>query len=67
MRLLTLGEFLNLVPLKKSRVYYLTHTRQIPYVKVGRTLMFDEEEIVEWIRRQRVNGDGDGQGLPDKA
>ena len=49
-------------PLRKSRVYYLTHTRQIPFVRLGKTLLFDYDAIVEWVQSH-----GEPVGVPRKA
>ncbi len=35
-RWLTLEQLLEVLPLKKSYVYYLTHTRQIPVTRIPR-------------------------------
>jgi excisionase family DNA binding protein len=59
---LTLEELLKKLPLKRSRVYYLVHTNQIPHHHIGRTLIFDYDEIVEWVRN-----DGIGAGISRKA
>jgi excisionase family DNA binding protein len=48
-RWLNVEQLLAVVPLKKSRVYYLTHTRQIPFVRLGTTLLFDYDAIVKWM------------------
>ena len=48
-RYLTVEHLLDLIPLKKSRVYYLVHTGEIPHFHLGRTLLFDREEIRAWI------------------
>ena len=37
------------MPLRKSRVYYLTHTRRIPFVRLGKTLLFEYDAIVKWV------------------
>ena len=37
-----------MLPFKKSRIYYLVHTNQIPYQHIGRTLIFDYDEIASW-------------------
>ena len=58
---LTLEDLLKRPPLKKSRVYYLVHTNQIPYHHIGRTLIFDYDEIVRWVQH-----DGD-LGISRKA
>ncbi|PWT98984.1 MAG: hypothetical protein C5B51_28150 [Terriglobia bacterium] len=48
-RWLTVTQLMEVVPLKKSRVYYLTHTRQIPFVRLGKTLLFDYDVIIKWV------------------
>jgi excisionase family DNA binding protein len=48
-RWLTVEQLMGVVPLRKSRVYYLTHTRQIPFVRLGKTLLFDYDAIVKWV------------------
>jgi excisionase family DNA binding protein len=61
-RWLNLEELLEKLPLKKSRVYYLVHTNQIPHHHIGRTLIFDYDEIIEWVKR-----DGECVRLSRKA
>jgi excisionase family DNA binding protein len=58
-RWLTVEQLMNVVPLRRSRVYYLTHTRQIPFVRLGKTLLFDYDAIVKW-----VDGHGESAGIP---
>jgi excisionase family DNA binding protein len=66
-RLLTLAQLLEVVPLKRSRVYYMTHTRQIPFIRIGHTLLFDMDEINTWIDRQKEGPDGCGSGIPHQV
>jgi excisionase family DNA binding protein len=61
-RWLNLEELLQKLPLKKSRVYYLVHTNQIPHHRIGRTLIFDYDEIINWIEH-----DGNGARLSHQA
>ena len=61
-RWLTLEELLEKLPLKKSRVYYLVHTNQIPHHHIGRTLIFDYDEIIDWVEH-----DGDRIRLSRQA
>jgi predicted DNA-binding transcriptional regulator AlpA len=62
-RWLNLEQLLSVLPLKKSRIYYLVHTNPIPYRHIGRTLIFDYDEIASWIAcgGQRTE-DGNGKG-----
>ena len=46
---LSLEDLLLKLPLKRSRVYYLVHTNQIPHHHIGRTLIFDYDEIIAWV------------------
>ncbi|HLK49768.1 MAG TPA: helix-turn-helix domain-containing protein [Bryobacteraceae bacterium] len=57
-RWLNLEQLLSVLPLKKSRIYYLVHTNQIPYQHIGRTLIFDYDEIASWVTNggQRAEG-----------
>jgi len=53
-RWLTVDQLLEIVPIKRSRLYYLTHTHRIPGVcRIGRTLLFDYDAIVDWLERSR--------------
>jgi excisionase family DNA binding protein len=61
-RWLNLEELLEKLPLKKSRLYYLVHTNQIPHHHIGRTLIFDYDEITAWVK-----SDGACPGLSRKA
>ena len=58
-RWLTVEQLLATLPIKKSRLYYLTHTHQIPGVtRIGRTLLFDYDAIMTWLEHNR-----EGQGV----
>lgn len=46
---LNLEQLLTVVPLKKSRVYYLVHVNRIPCRRIGKTLIFDYDEITAWV------------------
>ncbi|MBV9745952.1 MAG: helix-turn-helix domain-containing protein [Acidobacteriia bacterium] len=61
-RWLTVEQLMEVVPLRKSRVYYLTHTRQIPFVRLGKTLLFDYDVIVNWVESH-----GEPTGLSRQA
>lgn len=44
--------------LKRNTIEWLCRTRQIPIVKIGRRIFFDEMEILKWIDSNKVNGIG---------
>ena len=53
-RWLNINQLMEILPLKKSRIYYLTHVSAIPHSKIGQTLLFREDEIMAWLDRNKV-------------
>ena len=51
---LTIEQLLQILPLKKSRIYYMTHIGAIPHHKIGQTLLFREDEILQWMEGNKV-------------
>jgi len=43
---------------KRYRLEWLTRTRQIPVIKIGRRIYFDELEIQKWIESQKIPAQG---------
>jgi excisionase family DNA binding protein len=37
----------------KSWFYSRTRTGQIPHYKIGKYVRFDEDEVMEWIKKQQ--------------
>ena len=35
-----------------SWLYSRSRTREIPFLKVGKYVKFDESEVMEWVRKQ---------------
>jgi len=53
-RWLNIDQLMRIVPLKRSRIYYLTHIGAIPHHKTGQTLFFREDEILKWMEGNKV-------------
>jgi len=53
-RWLTVEEVCQMLGLKKSRIYYMTHSGLIPHYKIGQTLRFRLDEIQDWLKSKRV-------------
>jgi excisionase family DNA binding protein len=53
-RLLTPQEVSALTRLKIKTVYAKCCRREIPYIKLGGKLLFDEESIMAWVDSHRV-------------
>jgi hypothetical protein len=47
-RWLNINQLMQILPLKKS------HVAEIPPHKIGQTLLFREDEILEWMARNKV-------------
>ena len=44
----------KLLGISKSTLYQWCEQRELPFFKVGGTLLFDEQEIEEWLEKKRV-------------
>jgi excisionase family DNA binding protein len=53
-RLLTIQEISELLKVPKSYVYWLTHQKKIPHLKIQGHLRFRQSHIEEWLRSQEV-------------
>jgi len=53
--LLTLQELSEYLHIKESTIYQWTHLRKIPYIKLGRFLRFDEEQVTAWLNENNIN------------
>ncbi|MFC1716614.1 helix-turn-helix domain-containing protein [Candidatus Poribacteria bacterium] len=53
-RLMTVQEVCELLNVRKTYVYWLTHRKKIPYIKLQGHLRFRKAAIDEWIRIQEI-------------
>jgi excisionase family DNA binding protein len=53
-RLLTVQEVCELLNVRKTYVYWLTHRKKIPHIKMQGHLRFRQSAIDEWIRMQEI-------------
>ena len=60
-RLLTVQEISELLKVPKSYVYWLTHQKKIPYIKIQGHLRFRQSHIEGWLKAQEVSDDVDIQ------
>ena len=56
-RYLTVNQVQRFLGLKRSRIYYLTHTGRIPFIRVGKTLLFDTHDLQQWIESMKVRNE----------
>ena len=55
-KLLTIQEVCELLKVSKGYVYWLTHRRKIPFIKMQGHLRFRRSDIDSWLREQEVRG-----------
>jgi excisionase family DNA binding protein len=55
-RLLTTKELMDKLKVKRNTIYQLRKDAELPTIKLGRTIRFDEAEIDKWLKRHQVNG-----------
>lgn len=60
MGLLTIEEAADLLRVKVSWLYERTRTNEIPHIKLGKYLRFDQEELFAWARQFKRDGRGRG-------
>jgi excisionase family DNA binding protein len=53
-RLLTADEVSRILRVQRSTVYELARNRRIPFLKVNRWTLFDQELLRQWIAQQTV-------------
>ena len=51
-KLLSVRDLSELLSVKQSTVYYWVHRNTIPYLKIGRCVRFDLEQIKEWLKQK---------------
>ena len=52
--LLTVQEICDLLKVRKTYIYSLTHSKKIPHMKLGGLLRFSKSAIDEWLRSREV-------------
>ena len=61
--LIDIKELCHLLKVTPSYVYYLTHTKKIPYYKVHGHVRFRLSDIEEWLENAFVNVRGDTKNV----
>jgi len=57
-RLLTTQEVCELLKISKGYLYWLTHQKKIPHIKMMGHLRFRHSDIDSWLRAQEVRSGG---------
>jgi len=51
--LLKIQEVADKLSISENQVYVLKTTGKLPFIKIGRSLRFDEEDITDFIRKRK--------------
>ncbi len=57
---LTIAEAAACLRVKVSWLYDRTRTNEVPHIKLGKYLRFDQDELLAWARQFRRDGRGRG-------
>lgn len=53
-KLLTLNEAAEFLNLKISRIRYEIFHGRLPHFKIGRSIRFDLDDLIKWVKDQKV-------------
>lgn len=53
-KLLTIDAVAEMFSVSKTTVYRMAQSRILPFYRIGGNLRFDEQEMVDYLERQRV-------------
>lgn len=54
LELITISELSELTKISTNNIYRLTSKREIPFVKIGKSIRFQPTEINKWLKSQSV-------------
>lgn len=57
-KLLSIRELSQCLGVQVKTVYGWIHMRYIPYIKVGRLVKFDPQDILQWVEDRKVGING---------
>lgn len=57
-KLITIQEACDFLSIKKSRMYYMIHRKEIPHIKMGASLRFELNELKKWVKENSVKVGG---------
>ena len=62
-QLLTMVEASVFLNLKDSRLRYEVFRKRIPFYKIGRSIRFSKQDLIEWVMKQKqeVQNGGDNE------
>ncbi len=58
-KLLTTKELMDKLKVKRNTIYQLRKEAELPTIKLGRTIRFDEKAIDAWLQSMSIKGNVD--------
>ena len=55
-KLLTIKQLSELIQVSPKTIYNWTHIKYIPYIKFRKGVRFNENAVMEWLRKKRMKG-----------
>ena len=55
LKLVTVEELSRELAISEGSIYNMVHKQQIPFIKIGKRVRFDLEEIDKWLNKNSVN------------
>jgi len=53
--LITFSEACDFLKIKKSRLRTAIFRREIPFIKIGRLIRFDQNDLIRWLEELKKN------------
>ena len=53
-KILTVPEVAKYLKLDKSTVYYMIQRKQIPHLKIGKSVRIRESDLLKWIEEKMI-------------
>lgn len=55
MKLMNITQLSEVINVKKKTIYDWTHKGLIPYIKIGRLVRFDINDIEKWLKHRKMS------------
>ncbi len=52
-KLITIKQAADFLATKESRIRYEIFHKKIPYIKLGKSIRFDENDLIAWVLNQK--------------
>lgn len=57
----------ELLGISKKKVYHLAAAGVLPAFRIGKAIRFDPQDLADWLRRRKPQGEEPGSGRPSRS